>query len=137
VLINQPQSQLVFGPNPLPSGVSVTGSPTVSNVDVVVTHPGGTTTGGVVPSIFVDSGDNFGSIPASLAGQSSGTLPAGTVISVYTSDGQTLLFQYTSTTAHPVTVGGTVMNTGNIPFENGPVYISENPSGSGTTTFDT
>jgi hypothetical protein len=28
-----------------------------------------------------------------------------------------------------------VMNTGNIPFELGPVYISESPSGLGTTTF--
>lgn len=76
-----------------------------------------------------------GSIPASLAGQTSGTLPAGTVNSVYTSDGQTLLFQYT--TNAPLTVTGTVMNTGNVPFEQGPVYISESPSGLGTTTFDT
>ncbi|WP_338152841.1 hypothetical protein [Mycobacterium paraense] len=29
------------------------------------------------------------------------------------------------------------MNTGNIPFELGPVYISESPSGLGTTIFDT
>jgi len=28
-----------------------------------------------------------------------------------------------------------VMNTGNVPFELGPVYISESPSSIGTTTF--
>ncbi|WP_338152616.1 hypothetical protein [Mycobacterium paraense] len=36
-----------------------------------------------------------------------------------------------------MTVTGSVMNTGNIPFELGPVYISESPSGLGTTIFDT
>ena len=86
--------------------------------------------------MFIDSGDNFGSIPASLlgTGQVSGTVPVGTVVSVY-SNGQ-LLYSYTTTAADPLTVTGSVMNTGNIPFELGPVYISESPSGLGTTTFD-
>jgi hypothetical protein len=137
VLFNQPQNQLVFGPNPLPPGVCVTGSPTVSTLDVQVTVPGHSMTSTVVPSLFIDSGDNFGSIRGALlgTGQSSGTVPAGTLISVY-SNGQ-LLHTYTTTAADPLTVTGTVMNTGNIPFELGPVFISESPSGSGTTTFDT
>ena len=129
VLFNQPQNQVVFGPNPLPGTVSITGSPTVSNVDVQVTPPGHTTTSMVVPSVIIDSGDNFGSIPASLlgTGQTSGTVPVGTVISVQTSTGQ-LLYTYTTTATNPLTVTGSVMNTGNIPFELGPVYISESPS---------
>jgi hypothetical protein len=74
-----------------------------------------------VPPRFVDSGDNFGSIPGSLlgTGQTSGTVPVGTVVSVY-SNGQ-LLHSYTTTAAAPLTVTGSVMNTGNIPFELGPV----------------
>jgi hypothetical protein len=63
VLINQPQNQLEFGPNPLPSSVSATGSPAVSNLDVQVTVPGHPMTSTVVRSLFIDSGDNFGSIP--------------------------------------------------------------------------
>lgn len=45
-----------------------------------------------VPSLFIDSGDNFGSIPSSLLGttQTSGPVPVGTVISVY--DGSQLLY---------------------------------------------
>jgi hypothetical protein len=49
-----------------------------------------------------------------------GSVPAGTTISVYISDGHTLL-----------------MNTGNAPFALGPAYISYNHSGDGATTYDT
>ncbi|WP_197516873.1 PecA family PE domain-processing aspartic protease, partial [Mycobacterium sp. E2699] len=137
VLFNQPHNQLVFGPNSLSSTVSITGSPTVTNVDVQVTVPGHGTTSTVVPSLFIDSGDNFGSIPASLlgTGQTTGTVPVGTAISVYTSTNQ-LLYSYTTTAADPLTVTGSVMNTGNIPFALGPVYIAQSPSGLGTTIFD-
>ncbi|OBA69239.1 hypothetical protein A5641_15890, partial [Mycobacterium sp. 1554424.7] len=137
VLINQPQGQLVLGPNPLGGSISVTGSPTISNPVVQVTVPGHSMTSTTVPSLLVDSGDNFGSIPGSLlgTGQTSGTVPVGTVVSVYTNTGQ-LLYTYTTTAAHPLTVGGTVMNTGNIPFELGPIYISESPSGLGTTIVE-
>jgi hypothetical protein len=139
-LINQPQGELVLGPNPLPAGVAVTGVPTTGPLDVQVTPPGATTAlpPVAVPSLIIDSGDNFGSIPASVlgTGQTSGTVPAGTVISVFTSNGQ-LLYSYTTTATNGLTVTGSVMNTGNVPFELGPVYIAESPSGLGTTTFDT
>jgi hypothetical protein len=128
----------VFGPNPSTGAVSVTGSPTVSNVEVQVALPNGTTTTTTGVPVFIDSGDNFGSIPASLAGQSSGTLPAGTVVSVYNSSGQ-LLYTYTTSATNGLTVTGSVMNTGIEAFAQPgkPVYISESPSGLGTTTFDT
>jgi hypothetical protein len=143
VLIHQPQGSqtqgtLVFGPNPLPPSVSVTGSPTVSHLEVQVTPPNATTPGPLVPvsSVIIDSGDNFGSIPASLVtGQTSGMLPAGTVISVHNSSGQ-LLYTYVTATGQGLTVTGSVMNTGNPAFAQGPVYISESPSAVGTTTFD-
>jgi PE-PGRS C-terminal aspartyl peptidase-like domain len=137
VLVNQPQNQLVFGPNPLTPIGSVTGSPTVSNLDVQVTLPGHSMTSTTVPSLIIDSGDNFGSIPASLLNnaQTSGSVPAGTVISVY--DGSQLLYTYTTTSTDGLTVTGSVMNTGIEAFLQGPVYISESPSGLGTTTFDT
>ena len=134
-LFNQPQNALEFGPNPLPPHVSVTGAPTISNLYVQV----GTATPQPATTVFIDSGDNFGSIPSSVlhTGQTSGTVPPGTVISVYDSNHQLLYtYQTTATNGLTVTTGG-VMNTGNVPFELGPVYISESPSGLGTTTFDT
>jgi hypothetical protein len=139
VLVNQPQSAVEFGPNPLPAKVSVAGSPTTSNLYVQATPAGGPA-GPLVsaPTVYIDSGDNFGSIPASVlaTGQSSGTVPAGTVISVYASDGTTLLYTYTTGASNGLTVTGSVMNTGNPAFAQGPVYIGESPSGTGTTTFD-
>jgi hypothetical protein len=93
----------------------------------------------LAPTVFIDSGDNFGSIPASLVGtgQTSGTLPVGTVVSVYASDGTTLLYSYTTNATNGLTVTpGGVMNTGNVPFELEPVYIGQSPSSVGTTVFD-
>jgi hypothetical protein len=132
-LINESQGMLEFGPNPLAGGVSVAGAPTTS-LDVAVNN------GPLVPvSVFIDSGGVDGSIPSSVldTGQTSGIVPAGTTISVYTSNGQTLLYSYTTTgTDGPSVTTGNGMNTGYIPFEEGPVYIGESPPGFGTTTFD-
>ncbi len=87
----------------------------------------------------MDSGGEQGYLPSSLGiGQVSGSVPAGTTISVYTSDGHTLLYSYTTTAANsPTVISGGQMNTGNTPFALGPVYISYSPSGDGTTIFDT
>jgi len=63
-------------------------------------------------------------------------VPAGTTISVYASDGHTLLYSYTTTEAKsPTVISGDQMNTCDTPFAIGPVYISYSPSGDGTTTF--
>ena len=128
VLIDALHGVLVFGPNPLPTRVSVPGSPN-STLQVQV---------GDAPlrrvSVLIDSGGVYGTIPSSVAG--SGLSP-GTVISVYTSDGQTLLYSYTITATNaPTVTSGSFMNTGYIPFAQQPVYISYSPSGEGTTTFD-
>ena len=81
-------------------------------------------------------------------------LPVGTQISVYTSDGQTLLYQFTTTaTQSPVVTPGApsasnIFNTGFVPFMDQPIYIANGPNtGSpgipgafspnvGTTIFD-
>ena len=64
-------------------------------------------------------------------------MPAGTIITVYNSDG-TELYKYTTSATNTPTVvnSGDSMNTGFEPFAQGPVYISRSPSGVGTTFFD-
>ena len=128
VLINESQGVLEFGPNPLSPGVSVTGAP-ISTLDVQVNNgPLQPVTGDI------DSGGVYGTIPSSVIG--SGTVPPGTVISVYTSDGQLLYSYATNATDGPTVTSANVMDTGYIPFAQQPVYIGYSPSGVGTTTFD-
>lgn len=138
---------LEFGPAPsnFTPIASVAGSP-LTTVEVSVN--GGTPE---TVSTAIDSGGQYGAIPASLVGDdtvtrtlfgflSTGqTVPAGTTISVYTTNGQEL-YTYTTTagTGPQVTSEGlattAAFNTGASPFLIGPVYISNSPSG-GTTTF--
>ena len=128
VLFNEPQGYLQFGPNPLPAGAPVVGAPFTS-LDVSINHGPMQTV-----SAVIDSGGEQGYLPSSV----SGSLPAGTTISVYTSDGSTLLYSYTTTAGNsPTVISGDQMNTGNEPFALGPVYISYSPSGDGTTIFGT
>jgi hypothetical protein len=134
VLINESQGVLEFGPNPLPAGVSVTGAP-ITTADVQINNGSLET----VP-LMVDSGGVYGTIPSSVlgTGQNSGYVPAGTHISVYTPDGQTLLYSYTTTaTNSPYVTSGGTMETGYEPFAQQPVYIGYSPSGVGTITFGT
>jgi hypothetical protein len=136
-LINQPQGYLQFGPNPLPPVTSVTGVP-ITRLDVQI---GGYDPHGPywsVNSVF-DSGGNQGSIPGVIlgTGQTSGTVPVGTTISISTNHNQTPLYSYTTTaTNSPAVTGDTPMNTGFTPFTLGSVYIGNGPSGVGTITFD-
>jgi hypothetical protein len=132
-LINESKGVLEFGPNSLPSTVSLAGAPTTA-LDVKI---------GDGPlehvSVAIDSGGVYGFIPSSVleTGQTSGIVPAGITISVYTSNGETLLYSYTTTqTDGPFVTSGTALNSGYTPFYLGPVYIAESPSGFGTTTFD-
>ncbi len=128
VLINEPKGYLQFGPNPLSPVNSVTGAP-VGNLEVQVGNGPKVS----VPGTFIDSGGVDGTIPSSVAG----SLPSGSVITVYNSTGSTELYQYTtSATNTPTVVSGDSMNTGFEPFALGPVYISNSPGGTGTTVFD-
>lgn len=132
VLINESQHVLEFGPNPDAAGVTVDGAP-ISTLDVSVNN------GPLQPvSVDIDSGGVYGTIPASVLndGQTSGMVPAGTLISVYTTNGQLLYSYTTNATDGPTVTSGDTMNTGYIPFQQNPVYISYSPSGVGTVTFD-
>ena len=127
VLIDEPEGILEFGPNPLPARVSVIGSP---NANVKVRVNNGSLVS--VPAI-IDSGGVYGTIPPSVASD----LPAGTVVSVYSDDGQTLLYSYTvDGTNTPTVTTDNLLNTGSAAFAQQPVYISYSPTGVGTTTFD-
>jgi len=78
-------------------------------------------------------------------------VPSGTRISVYTPDGTTLLYSYTTGSAPyaPTIVGptdqptkGNYLNTGNYAFKQGPVYVDYrndgvyDNGGYGWTVFD-
>jgi hypothetical protein len=127
---------MVLGPNPLPTRVSVPGAP-----DAYVTvsvNDGPKNAAGAI----IDSGGVFGTLNRDLYNPAfAGTsLPAGTKISVYTADGATLLYSYTTQGAPrdtPVIETG-LFNTGNAPFAQGPIYLNygfDDPYGIGSTDF--
>jgi hypothetical protein len=134
VLLNQSLGYLVLGPNPLPTRVTLAGAP-YSAVQVKV----GKGSKQAVEAV-IDSGGVTGTMLAWLltSGQTTGDLPAGTRISVYTSDGSTLLYSYTTTAFNtPAVTSDDALNTGYMPFQRGPVYIGfTDSSGEGTTSFD-
>lgn len=128
---------MVLGPNPLPTRVSVPGAPD-AYVKVSVNDGPKTDAGAII-----DSGGVFGTL--NTANDTTGTpvgsdLPAGTKISVYTADGSTLLYSYTTQGGDrgtPVIETG-LFNTGNAPFAQGPVYLNygfDDPYGIGSTDF--
>ncbi|ORV51574.1 PE-PGRS family protein [Mycolicibacter engbaekii] len=135
VLIDQPNGELIFGANPLEGGIAVDGAPWSA---LYVSLNGATPqqVNGVI-----DSGGVFGTMPASVLSNagitptSTGTLPDGTLIRVYTPGGQ-LLYSYTvssttysadpanASTRGPVVISANNMNTGNLPFAMEPIYVS-------------
>ena len=122
---------MVLGPNPLPTRVSVPGAPD-ANVQVSVNDGPKQTAYSII-----DSGGVYGTLPAYLIGGGT-SVPSGTKISVYTADGQTLLYSYTTNGSDsPEVVGdGDLMNTGYTPFQQGPVYINyAAPDRIGSTDF--
>jgi hypothetical protein len=130
VLIDQPNKQLVFGDNPYEGGTVIAGAPW-ADLKVQLNDGPLTNVRGVI-----DSGGVFGTMPSSALGDvtptANGTLPDGTTVQVYTSNGQ-LLYEYTVdssanpsdvTTHSPTVTSGTSMNTGNWLFGQEPVYVS-------------
>lgn len=132
VLIDESAGILQFGPNTLTGGITISGAP-ISTVAVQIDN------GPLQQApVMFDSGGINGTIPSALASlPSGGFVPAGTTISVYTSDGQTLLYSYTTTATNtPFVTSGGVMNTGHVPFAQQPIYVSYSPTAIGTTTFN-
>jgi len=136
----------VFGPNPLPPKATLSGTPT-STINVSIN-------GGAQQSVvsIIDSGGVYGTIPNDiLAGTPGSYAPSGTRISVYSPDGNTLLYSYTTGSAPyaPTIIGptneptdGNYLNTGNYAFKQGPVYVDYrndgiyDNGGYGWTVFD-
>ena len=126
---------MVFGPNPLPTRVSLPGAP---DAYVKVSVNGGAQTDA---GAIIDSGGVYGTLPlanapaGSVAGQD---LPAGTRIAVYAPDGTTQLYTFTTLSglsATPVIASG-LMNTGNAPYQQNPIYLNyAAPGGIGSTDF--
>ena len=90
-------------------------------------------------SVIIDSGGVSNNAVISHRKQSaSGDLPAGTPIAVYTADGHTLLYSYTTTAFNaPSVTSDPDLNTGYTPFQQGPVYVEIGDAGGiGTTNFD-
>ncbi|OBJ53126.1 PecA family PE domain-processing aspartic protease [Mycobacterium sp. 1423905.2] len=130
VLINQPQGQLQFGPQTLPSTSHSTIGAPISPVQVSING------GPMLPTTAIlDSGGVTGTLPASLL--PAGGLPPNATISVYNMNND-LLYTYetnSSTGYTPVITTGNTMNSGNFPFAYQPVFIDYSPGGTGTTVF--
>jgi hypothetical protein len=133
VTVDVPQNELIVSPtNTLagPDAVTVSGAPTS---DLYESVAGGTP---VQVSDDVDSGGVYGTIPSSL--ESGGSVPSGTLISVYNSDND-LLYQYTTGTdslddsTAPTVVSGTSIDSGVEPYLEEPIYIDYTDD---TLTFD-
>jgi hypothetical protein len=145
LLINEPDGYFQFGPNPLQTLHSISGAPAVTaGNDLQISINGAAHQS--APGAYIDSGDLTGTIPLDLAPAGSHVgdyLQAGTTIEVFTSTGDPL-YSYTVTDANaPLvissgTVGGFpgIFNTGYVPFSLNPIYISNSPTGVGTTVFD-
>ena len=127
---------MIFGPNPFPTRVSVPGA----GYATVQASVNGATPQPV--TAIIDSGGVYGTLPNTLPNVRTAIgqyVPGGTTISVYAPNGQTLLYSYTTNSSNgPTVVDGTTepMNTGNIAFSQGPVYVNYGaPGGYGSTDF--
>jgi PPE-repeat protein len=120
VLINETATNpyLQFGGPPATVGGSapiatLTGSP-ITNLDVQV----GAGPKVTVPSI-VDSGGVDGTLPTSL------NVPTGSLVNVYDQSGTTLLYDFIYNGNYfPTPISSGLMNTGNLIYQQHPVYIS-------------
>jgi len=136
VFIDTANGVLQFGPNPRPVRVAVSGSPYTAGVVKVpvlgVTAP---------INLAIDSGGIYGTIPSTVwtaVGETQ--VPGGMEILVYSADGSTLLYSYTTTNTNAprVTTDATnsdQMNTGFTPFANNAMYIAYTTP-QGETDFD-
>lgn len=126
---------MIFGPNALPTRVSLVGAPD-AYVKVSVNGAAKTDAGAII-----DSGGVFGTLPlanAPAGSEPGDDLPAGTKISVYAPDGTTLLYTFTTlsgSSGTPIIDSG-LMNTGNAPYQQNPIYLNyAAPGGIGSTDF--
>jgi hypothetical protein len=131
VLFDERRRRLILGPNPYAARVTVPGAPS-SQLRVQLDDGEK-----VRVDTWVDSGGILGSVPDTVYGDGP-EVPPGTKVSVYTEDGETLLYSYTTTRGN--TLGVTEaeaddrFNTGFTPFSLGTLYFSF--AGAGSTSFN-
>ncbi|MCV7179316.1 PecA family PE domain-processing aspartic protease [Mycolicibacterium sphagni] len=149
LLINEPAGQLTFGANPLTPVTSANGWYDAT-LDVQVSYKGTSTPiQQIVNNVTIDSGGLGGNVPIDVLPSTLSDLkvddylPVGTTVSVYTSDGLTLLYTTTITQddyddgpSASVSSKDYGFNSGITPFLQGPIYFSYDPADVGTTTFD-
>jgi hypothetical protein len=122
VTVDIPGGNLIIGPNTDIPLFTVDGAPIANLYETVTTN--GVTQGATVLN-NVDSGGVYGTIPSSIASN----LQPGSLISVYDSQGGTLLYQYTVGTdsieqsTAPTVVSGTYIDSGVVPFLTQAIYI--------------
>lgn len=135
MLLDERAGYLVLGGNPLPARAKLDGNP---HTPIVLTFNGGHSE--AVSTGSFDTGGDYGGLSSSLWPTEG--LPSGTVISVYTADGETLLYSYTvNATNAPTEVSNAsrpdYFNTGVEAFLSGPVYVDFSANdGNGATHYD-
>jgi hypothetical protein len=143
-LIDQPAGQITFGPNPK-NGCTSFADWWFTTLGVQVGYNFGESNINVIDNnAILDSGGGFGyipisALPASLSYLQVGDqLPVGTTVTVYTPDGQTVVYTRTVTQANTAPyVSADGMSTGLYPFRQGPIYFWYYPQNTGgTVTFD-
>ncbi len=136
VAVNIPGHDLVVDSTNPGTAIGTVGSAPIANLYETVTT-GGTTTGSAV-SNDIDSGGVYGTIPSSLVGNA-GSVPSGSTITVYSSQGGTELYQYVVGTdslgqsTAPTVVSGTSIDSGVVPYLNEPIYLNYSAD---TLSFD-
>ena len=131
VLFDERRRRLILGPNPYAARVTVPGAPsTPLRVQIGDGEK-------VAVDTWVDSGGILGSVPDTVYGDGP-EVPPGTLVSVYTADGETLLYSYTTTRKNTLSVTDSEddprFNTGFTPFSLGTLYFSF--AGAGSTSFN-
>jgi hypothetical protein len=132
VLVNIPGQELVVTPNnPDAAPIDTLSGAPIPNSNLYETvSNGGVVSGTSSVSDDVDSGGVYGTIPSSLAPD----VQPGSVITVYSSQGGTELYSYTVQSGElPLSTSGTSIDSGEIPFQNEPIYINY---GNDTLAFD-
>ncbi len=127
---------MILGPNPFPTRVSLPGAP---DAYVKVSVNDGPMQDAAA---IIDSGGVYGTLNRSLYSSPPpvGTeVPAGTKVDVYTADGATLLYSYTTQSGAAATpfIDTGLFNTGNAPYQKNPIYLNyaATPYGIGSTDF--
>ena len=139
-LINVPAGQLVFGPNPLPPGPTITGDPVATLVAIVDLPNSAPGFGSYLAGSYIDTGGMYGSVPPNdidVASVPIGTgLPVDTLITVNSPSGVVLYTETITNQNHAPVVGppNSNFNTGEYPFLIDPIYILN--GGVGETIFD-